>query len=153
MNWIDKIKSQLTRIFGADFSEELTEAELIDKLESIEGISDLRTQIKDQEDTITAQNASMADLATKMSAIDVSIQSLTEALAAVKAENASAISNLQSQFGNELNGLKMSLSGIGTQGNSGEGLPKFKERVKGPISGDGSFIMEKVRNNQPFKSN
>lgn len=140
MSFIEKMKSQLSRIFGLDFSTEMTDAEVLDKLESIESISELRTQVAEQKDTIEEQTSGLQTLQTSYDEISEKITALesNDQITALK----DSISDLKTSMGQELNALKMGISNTDPK-SGGPELPKTKETESKQIKGDGSFLTKR----------
>lgn len=87
-NWFNTIGKALSAKFGVSFTEETTEAQLVDMVEGLEGIEALREQSETQTGEIETLTNALADM-------ESNINTLTERLTAIEERATNNATQLQ----------------------------------------------------------
>lgn len=86
MSWFNKIGTALSQKFSIDFKEDTTEAELIDMVESLQGIEDLRNENTELTERIDVVDALNVELSQKIEALTERANNNATQLQAVEAQ-------------------------------------------------------------------
>lgn len=145
MTFIEKIQTQLARIFGNEF-ESANEAETLERLESIDSIEAMTLRLADQETALSGQSESITSQASRIEELMTEIsnleQSNTSAIDGLKIDFSSQIEAVKKEFGEELNAIKLASKSSKDAGTPG--LPKAKTNSEKSVV-DGSFLIDGIK--------
>ena len=80
MEWFKKFKAELSRIFGSVFTDEMTEAEALDKLEAQSSMIEINKQLKDQAEKVDKQTKELEDQSKELADQTEKVKSLEESV-------------------------------------------------------------------------
>ena len=123
MSWFKKIGTALSQKFSIDFKEDTTEAELIDMVESLQGIEDLKNE-----------NTELTERIDVVDALNVELSQKIEALTERANNNATQLQSVEAQM-NDIKSTVERLAGKPLQTGNDGSQPHFTKSEKAAHKG------------------